>query len=48
LQDVVRGNTESPRCRLYFADTPCTYVRLGLESESSRVGGWPESLAGEP
>lgn len=48
LQDVVRGNTESPRYRRYFAGAPWTYIRLGLESEISRVGGWPASLAGEP
>ena len=44
----MRGNTESPRYRRYFADAPWTYVRLSLESEISRVGGWPDSLAGEP
>jgi hypothetical protein len=48
LQDVVRGNTESPRYRRYFAGAPWTYIRLGLESEISRVGGRPASLAGEP
>ena len=44
---MVRGSTESPRYRRYFAGAPWAYIRLSLESEISRVGGWPESLAGE-
>jgi hypothetical protein len=48
LQGVVRGNTESPRYQRYFTSAPWTFIRLGLESELSRVCGWIESLAGEP
>ena len=48
LQDVVRGNTESPRYKRYFSSAPWTFIRLGLESEISRVRGWIASLAGEP
>ncbi len=48
LRDVLRGNAESPRYRRYFSAAPWTFVRLGLESEISRVRGWVESLAGEP
>ena len=48
LREVVRGNIESPRYKRYFATAPSSFVRLGLESEISRVRGWVESLAGEP
>jgi hypothetical protein len=48
LQDVVQGNTQSPRYGRYLSTAPWTFTRLGLESEISRVRGWVESLAGEP
>lgn len=48
LQDVVRGNTESPRYKRYFSTAPWSFIRLGLESEISRVRGWVDSLASEP
>jgi hypothetical protein len=44
----VRGNTESPRYKRYFSMAPWLFIRMGLESEISRVCGWIDSLAGEP
>jgi hypothetical protein len=48
LTDILRGNTASPRYRRYFSSAPSTFIRLGLESEISRVAGWVEPLASEP
>jgi hypothetical protein len=48
LLDVLRGNTKSPRYERYFNAAPWTFIRLGLESEISRVRGWVDSLASEP
>jgi hypothetical protein len=48
LADLVGGNTESPRYRRYFSAAPSTFIRLGLESEISRIFGWVDSLASEP
>lgn len=48
LSDVVKGNKESPRYRRYFTAAPWTIIRLGLESELSRIRGWVDSLASEP
>ena len=44
----MRVAKKSPRYRRYFANAPWTYIRMGLESELSRVRGWVGSLDGEP
>jgi len=48
LQDIVRGDTQSPLYKRYFSSAPWTFVRMALESEISRVRGWVDSLASEP
>lgn len=47
LQDIVRGDTQSPLYKRYFASAPWTFARLGLESEISRLRGWVDSLGSE-
>ena len=47
LKDIVRGDTQSPLYKRYFASAPWTFIRMGLESEISRVRGWVDSLASE-
>lgn len=47
LKDVVRGDTQSPLYKRYFTAAPWTFIRMGLESEISRVRGWVDSLASE-
>jgi hypothetical protein len=48
LKDIVRGDTQSPLYKRYFTSAPWTFMRMGLESEISRVRGWVDSLASEP
>ena len=48
LLDAERGNRQSVRYKRYFTSTPSAVVRMGLESELSRVRGWVASLASEP
>jgi hypothetical protein len=48
LKDIVRGDTQSPLYKRYFTSAPWTFIRMGLESEISRVRGWVDSLASEP
>jgi hypothetical protein len=48
LKDVVRGDTQAPLYKRYFTSAPWTFIRMGLESEISRVRGWVDSLASEP
>lgn len=48
LKDVVRGDMQAPLFKRYFTTAPWTFIRLGLESELSRVRGWTDSLASEP
>ena len=48
LIDAERGNRQSVRYKRYFTSTPSAVVRMGLESELSRVRGWVASLASEP
>jgi hypothetical protein len=47
LKDIVRGDTQSPLYKRYFSSAPWTFIRMGLESEISRVRGWVDSLASE-
>jgi hypothetical protein len=47
LNDIVRGDTQSPLYKRYFTAAPWTFIRMGLESEISRVRGWVDSLASE-
>lgn len=48
LQSVLQGDTQSPLYKRYFTSAPWTFIRMGLESEISRVRGWVDSLASEP
>lgn len=48
LLRAVRDDLKSPRYLRYFASSPSSIIRLGLETEIARVRGWTESLAGEP
>jgi hypothetical protein len=48
LKDIVRGDTQSPLYKRYFSSAPWRFIRMGLESEISRVRGWVDSLASEP
>jgi len=47
LLRVVDDDVKSPRYLRYFATTPSSIIRLGLESEIARVRGWVDSLTSE-
>lgn len=47
LKDIVHGDTQSPLYKRYFTSAPWTFIRMGLESEISRVRGWVDSRASE-
>lgn len=48
LLQVLGGDAQSPRYRRYFSATPSSIIRLGLESELTRVRSWAASLRTEP
>ncbi|MBS2027191.1 MAG: hypothetical protein JST54_04730 [Deltaproteobacteria bacterium] len=59
LDDVVRGFADNllfalgndrtqARFTRYFGDNPSAIIKLGLESELTKVRSWPASIGGEP
>jgi hypothetical protein len=48
LLRLVNADVRAPLYLRYFASTPSSVVRLGLESEVARVRGWVDSLVSEP
>lgn len=48
LLRLVDDDVKSDRYLRYFAGTPTSIARLGLENELARVRGWTDSLTSEP
>jgi hypothetical protein len=47
LLRVVNDDVKAPLYLRYFASTPSSIIRLGLENEVARVRGWVDSLVSE-